>query len=195
MARALHGPRGRLRDCSDCEEIEYAFAGRSGRLRIDPEPVLRIDRQRISSSEIHARSRVYQPERIYYELVLFPDGALSQDLTLLVERNRYEVITVLRCSKVTYVSRAAPPWTHFVPAGVFDSEVEARRFADELGLRPTLHPFDPERDERDRVDLLRVILGEYAGEGDARNRPSCHQQLPTEPATRSAEGVAAASQP
>jgi len=182
----LHGPRGRFRSCSDCQEIDYDFAGRSGRLQIDPEPILRIDRKRIASSEIRARSRVYQPEHIYYQLVLYPDRALSQDLTLLVERNRYEVIAVLSCSEVMYISLATPPWTHYVFAGVFDSEVDARRFADRLGLDPTMHPFDREKDERDRVDLLRVILGEYAGERDARKRiareePELHGFLEAHP--------------
>ncbi len=181
-----YGPRPRFTVCNNCQEIDYRVLTLVGRVQIDPHPVLRIDSKHVTASEIRVATSPYEPERPYYELLLWPDRNLASELADLVEAHRNDVALVLSCSDVTQFQRITLLWARYIPVAASYSEADVRRVATRLGLDPKLIPLDRAADEERRVQFLRSTLSDYAGEPNARERiareqPNLYKFLETHP--------------
>jgi hypothetical protein len=117
-----HLPEPRFTSCERCDEVDYRFAGHSGTVRIDPKPLLRIERRQIVESELQVRSPVFEPGRRYFQLWPSADEPLAGELTRLANEEPNEIVVVMHCSDVIYLRRLGPTWRRFVPAGYFAGE-------------------------------------------------------------------------
>lgn len=158
------GPPPRFTRCDDCRSVQYALWGTPQEIQIDPEPLLRVDGEHVSRAVITVETNPLDLDTRYYVLSLEPSQGLRADMARAAMEHRNERFVVLCDSEVIQESRVGPLWKRFLRAGVFRSEEEASALASRLGLSPEIIPFDESYDERGRIQFLRVMLGEYAGE-------------------------------
>jgi hypothetical protein len=182
------GPPPRITRCEDCRDVDVAIPGRTGRLRVQRSPVLKVDGREISSATIVAWTSPYDPDEIYYQLYgagLSPQ--LWERLARILSENLNETIVVFHCDEVTHVGHVNSGWKDFLPLATVSSEAEAREFSARMNLNPTVVPFDRKQDEQERVEFLRAVLSEYAAAPDPRRAieqkdPQLHRFLEGHPA-------------
>lgn len=176
------GPEPRITSCAGCEEVGYSIAGRAGKVRIVPKPLLQISGVQVRESQIVAETDLYDPEKLYYQLLLLPNDDLLSEIGKIIDDHWNDRVVMFNCSDVTQIDWITPLWKRNIPVGIFESRQGARTVANRLGIKPEVIPFDRDKDEASRVEYLRAIFREYAGQPNprqqiAREKPELHRFL------------------
>ena len=180
------GPKPKFTKCTKCVEMKFGVSGLEQVVRAAREPFLRIEAPQISESWVYVESDLYNPEKLYYQLLIFPNETLSKEISRFIDSNWNDRVVVRHCAKVTNVDWISPRWRRNVRAGVLESESAALDLAHRLKLRPKVVPYDRARDDASRLEYIRSILSEYAAYSNARERiakdnPELHHFLQQHP--------------
>jgi hypothetical protein len=152
-----------------CEEkiSLLTYAGKP--VRACKQPLLELRPEEIEQATVYEKGDVEDPSKRFYLLLLRPDAEAAARF---LAEARLRPVGPFIVSYRSYIASAAFPsrWEDAVEGGVYSSADEAAGIARELGIEPTMEPFDPKLFEEERAAWWQAIELDRTGEPPPQRR-------------------------